>query len=289
MYKKNTDISFEITAASELRNPIQFFKLAITDFTSSIQYSKRILIENLTEKYRYSSIGIFWTLIPTVVITFYFMFLAKPPTTIHSNTINATVSSGAFITYGMIIFQVFFGAFRDGLSLLLSKIHSFTRQRLKIEAFILAYIGEMILTSWMKVPILLIISWFLDIPFQPTCFLIFILLPIVVFLAAGLGLLFSIWNILSSDVEGMLSFVPFVILGFTPIFVQYQTGSIMYYIHQINPLSHLLNAIRDAAFGNLTLSDPMFIYACGLSVFILFFSWFFIRISLPHVIERHLG
>ena len=283
---ENLAVSHKFTSSSQLQFPLAFLRLAVQDLITSIPYAKRLFMESLAEKYRHSSLGVIWTLIPTLAIVFYFIFLTNDSTVLANKSLE---NSGAFFAYGMIVFQIFLETFQNSRVLLSQKMSFFTRQRLKVEAFLLAMICEMLLTAWIKIPILIGIALVTGYTFQMTWFLIIILLPVIVFLAAGTGLLLSTWNVLSKDIEGITSFIPFILLGITPVFVHYTPDTIMYYVHQINPLSHVLNTIRGVMTRTFLASDFKLIFSCIFSIVLPLCAWLFIRVSLPHIVERHLN
>ena len=117
-----------------------------------------------------------------------------------------------------------------------------------------------------------------------------ILLPFIVFvvviLALGLGLMFSVLNLFLRDVGGVISMVLTFGVFLSPVFYPPPSVSPFCWVNYLNPFSPLLISTQDLIAGN-ELSMPLMLAAVTLGAFVcLIVGWVIFLAAIPRVAER---
>lgn len=274
------------SARSQLLGRKAFLKNAWKDLTLAVPLAKRLFLQNIAQRYRYSSLGLFWAFVPSALIAILL--------TVGQRANIPGISDGGFPPqvygiFGVIMMQTFLESLINQRMFLSQYIHLLIRQKIPIESLILAGLGEAAFSFIMRLPVLIAVLIFFNVIPKPTALLAPLGFAVIIALGAGAGLLLAPWNALSKDVESLLQFMPWLFFGLTPVFVAASPGNWYYKMFLINPLTYPFEAVRSWTYGAPMIYPPALWLVIPLSVMLLLGGWLFCRLSLPYVIERSLN
>lgn len=268
---------------SPLRNPGQLLRDLAKDFTACRELSWRLLVRNLSARYRQTLLGYFWAIFPPLATTAIWLFLTR------EQVVSITVPNvpyPVFLITGTILWQTFVDAIQIPVRVIsesksmLAKIN-FPREALPLTAF-----GE----CWFNAGIRLLIlaaAW-LYLGFAPAATLPFALVGLLSMILLGLmiGLILSPFALLYQDVSNGLVLICQVWMYCTPVIYLPKTTGLIGTLNRFNPVSALLCQTRDWMLtGQHTFLQPAMLMS---AIVIAGMAGAFIvyRVALPRAIER---
>uniref|UniRef100_B8HVG0 ABC-2 type transporter n=1 Tax=Cyanothece sp. (strain PCC 7425 / ATCC 29141) TaxID=395961 RepID=B8HVG0_CYAP4 len=274
------------SSRSQLLDRKAFLKDAWKDLTLAFPLAKRLFLQNIAQRYRYSSLGLFWAFVPSALIAILL--------TVGQRANIPGLSDGGFPPqvygiFGVIMMQTFLESLINQRMFLSQYIHLLIRQKIPIESLILAGLGEAFFAFLMRIPVLIAVLIFFNITPQPTALIAPLGFAVIIALGAGSGLLLAPWNALSKDMESLLQFLPWFFFGLTPVFLAATPDSWYYKIFLLNPLTYPFEVIRLWTYGAPMVYPAAFWIVMPVSVVLLLGGWLFCRLSLPYIIERSLN
>lgn len=287
-FTKNEQISSTptriLSGASQLQSQWQFLRAAIGDLRSSKDIAKRLFLQGIAQRYRYSSLGLFWAFMPTVMIA---VLLTLGQRAQIPGLNKGAVPPQVYGIFGLVMMQTFLEAMQSQRIFLTRYSHLLIRQKVLVEGLILSGIAEAIFAFLVRLPVLLAVFLFFNISPATTTPLALLGFATIIGLGAGAGLFFAPWNALSRDLESLMYFLPWFLFGITPVFVAVQPGGWAYRLYQLNPLTHVFELTRWLAYG---VGEVSVFAICLLPLTLLWLisGWLFCRLCLPYVIERSL-
>ncbi|HEY9872488.1 MAG TPA: ABC transporter permease [Candidatus Obscuribacterales bacterium] len=272
------------SGSSQLQNPQAFVMAAIRDLKSSPGIAKRLFLQGIAQRYRYSTLGIFWAFAPSVVTA---VLLTLGQRSQIPNLSESVVPPQAYGIFGLLMAQTFLEALNSQRTFFSKYRHLLIRQKIPIEGLILACLAECIFGVLVRLLVLIAIFILFNVTPALTAPLSLVCFAMIISLGASLGLLLAPWNVLSRDLDNIMNFVPWILFATTPVFVAVKLGSWLYRIYQLNPLTHIFEAARRLAYGvgEITI---VAILLLPVSVLLLILGWLFCRLCLPYVMERSL-
>jgi len=271
---------------SPLFTPRSFLRLAVADLRKSFEPAKRMLKIRIAQRYRYSSLGLFWAFAPSIV-------LATVVTVGQRANVQA-LSAGdvpcqLYAVLGLIMMQTFIESLNSQRSLIEANKHLLVKHATLIEAAMLAGFADSIIHMLVKIPMLALVFFACSFSPAPTFLFGFLGLFAVSMLGAGLGLWLSPWDALKRDVAHAMNLLPWLLFAVTPIFVKTQTVAALSVCYRLNPLTTIFDSIRSLTYGTATTTDTMVLLAVAVvSILTVASGWLLCRIAVPHVIERSL-
>ncbi|AFZ59057.1 ABC transporter permease [Anabaena cylindrica FACHB-243] len=256
------------------------------DLRSSSAFAKRLFLQNIAQRYRYSSLGLFWAFVPSALIAILLTLGQRDGISI---LIAGTVPPQVYGIFGLIMAQTFLEALNIQRVSLNQYIHLLVRQKIPLEAIMMAGLAESTFGFLMRLPVLIAILLVFNISPALTFPLAFLGIASIISFGSGLGLLLAPWNALSKDLENVMQFFPWVLFLVTPVFVAMQPGNWLYSLHQLNPLTYLFEGTRFLAYGVGTVNILALFILLPMTIILLLVSWLFCRLCLPYIIERSLN
>lgn len=262
----------------------RFLRNWLKDILAAYFISWQLFIQHLARQYRYSSLGLFWIFVPTILTALVLIGGQQ----INSKIADSGISSAFYGIFGLAMGQTFIDSITATRRLFEQNKDLLRRQNVAIDGMIIA--GVLDVSFTMLVRFLVLGCLFFLFAVTPS----FNTLAIAVggffgilLLGAGLGLFIAPLNSLKRDIDNAMALLPWSLFALTPVFVPAKHGTIFGLICSLNPLTWLFDSIRVAAYG-----APGTIVAAALSPVIGFFvlcgGWAFCRVSRPHVVERML-
>ena len=294
--KTSSDLSSSVrinSARSQLFSIRAFLTSAWLDLRSSSGFAKRLFLQNIAQRYRYSSLGLFWAFVPSALIAILLTLGQRDQMPTFGDRlpilIAGTVPPQVYGIFGLIMAQTFLEALNIQRVSLNQYIHILVRQKVPLEAIMMAGLAETTFNFLMRLPVLIAILLVFNINPALTFPLAFLGMASIISFGSGLGLLLAPWNALSKDLENVMQFFPWLVFLVTPVFVIVQPGNWLYSLQQFNPLTYLFEGIRFLTYGVGTVNTLALFTLLPLTVILLLVSWLFCRLCLPYIIERSLN
>ena len=271
------------TPASQLTEPGHLFRGMLRDMVMSRELAWRLLVRNISSRYRHTLFGYVWAFLPPIMTAGVFVFLQKAG---YFTVGQTQVPYAVFVLTGLILWQAFADAVHAPLRLVQQSHSILTKVNFPRESLILAGVGEVLFASLIRLGLLVLaLLWYgIDPPWTAIWF------PFGVFALIGmgiaLGLLITPVAILYHDVGQALPFVLYLWMFLTPVIYPAPAtwpGSLLVLL---NPVSPVLDTTRDWLFSGAPHYVSGFFAVCGLTVLALLAGWLLYRLALPILIER---
>jgi lipopolysaccharide transport system permease protein len=272
------------TSESHVRHPGQLFSMMISDLFTSRSLAWTLMKRDISAQYRQSFLGIAWAFIPAIFTALTFTLASSnkvlnvPPT---------DIPYGAYIIFSVILWQVFSESVMAPVTGLSNARSFVSKINFPREALFLAKLGEVLFNVVIKS--LLIIGVFIYYQISPSVMVVGAvgLLCILTLAGIAIGLLMAPLAMIYQDFTKGLPLVLALGMFLTPIvYPMPDNNSTLGTIVRINPITYLINGIRDLTIRGSTLYSSEIIIVSISSVILLMMSWAVYRLSMPYVIER---
>ncbi len=237
----------------------------------------------LAQQYRYSSLGLLWAFVPTI-LTAIVLIGSQRAQTLAGLT---NVPAAFYGIFGIALAQTFLEALNTTRRLFIAHQHVLRRQILPLDAFIMADLMQMLFTMLVRFSIVVAVYALFSVPAPNPLMAMIAILGYcgIAFAGAGIGLIIAPFAALTQDLEHVSSLLPWTIFAITPVFVPITGSTILGRIAAINPLTWVFDGIRAAAYGgegHAVAAALAGLIGCGL----LLLGWSLCRVARPHVVER---
>lgn len=268
---------------SPLRDPRQLMRDLAKDFSACRELSWRLLVRNISARYRQTLLGYFWAIFPPLATTAIWLFLTRERVV----TVDVgNVPYPVFLITGTILWQTFVDAIQIPVRVIsesksmLAKIN-FPREALPVTAF-----GE----CWFNVGIrvVILIAAYAYLGFAPAATLPLALIGLLTMILLGLmiGLILSPFALLYQDVSNGLVLICQIWMYCSPVIYLPRTTGWIGVMHRFNPVTAMLCQTRDWMIGGQNEWLASFQTISGVTVIGMFLAFVVYRVALPRAIER---
>jgi len=272
------------TPESRVRHPLQLFKEMGRDLLASRELAWQLMVRDISAQYRQSFLGIFWAVIPPIVMAAGF--------TLASNSkviaIGATdLPYPAYVMFSMTLWQTFVEALNAPVQAVAEAKQMLAKINFPREALILAKLGQVFFNFAIKLILIVgLFVWF-QIPVSWSAILAPVALIHLVMLGTFFGLLLTPFGALYQDFSKGLTLATGFWLFLTPVIYPVPSGSgIFGAIVKLNPVTPLLVTTRELATKGVV-SDPQGFWVASLIAIVgLLLAWMVYRLAMPFVVER---
>ena len=268
---------------SRMRHPLQLFKDMWRDLLASRELAWRLMVRDISAKYRQSFLGIFWAFIPPIVMATGFT-LAKSGGVV--NIGNTDIPYPAYVMFSMTLWQTFVEALQGPIQAVTAAKAMLSRINFPREALILAKLGEVFFNFGIKLILILgLFIWF-QIPVTWSIILAPVALIHLVVLGSFIGLLLAPMSALYRDFSMGITLATSFWLFLTPVVYPTPSDGIFGNIVKLNPVTPLLVTTRELATTGIISNPQGFWIASLIAVIGLLFAWIIYRLAMPYVVER---
>ena len=255
----------------------------LRDIMKSRELAWRLLVRNVSSRYRYTILGYVWAFLPPVMTAGVFVFLHKAG---YFNVGQTQVPYAVFVFAGLILWQAFADAVHAPLRLVQQSQSILTKVNFPRESLILAGVGEVLFATVIRLVLLTFaLLWFgVGIPWTALWFPFGVL--ILVGMGIALGLLITPLAILYHDIGQALPFTLYLWMFLTPVIYPIPIsgpGSLPVWL---NPVTPVLETTRAWLFSGPLQYVPAFVIVSGLTMLSLLAGWLLYRLAMPILIER---
>ena len=268
---------------SQMRHPITLFKDMWRDLLASRELAWRLLIRDISAKYRQSFLGIFWAFIPPIVMAVGFT-LAKNGGVV--NIGSTDIPYPAYVMFSTTLWQTFVEALQGPIQAVTAAKGMLSRINFPREALIIGKLGEVFFNFGIKLILILgLFIWF-QIPVTWSVILASVALIHLVVLGTFIGLLLAPMSALYRDFSMGITLATSFWLFLTPVVYPVPTQGIFGSIVKLNPVTPLLVTTRELATTGIVSNPQGFWLASLIAVIGLLVAWIIYRLAMPYVVER---
>ncbi|MDA9981757.1 ABC transporter permease [Gammaproteobacteria bacterium] len=279
----NLDVKIYTPESTLLQSPKLMLSEMWFDLLASRELAWRLLVRDISARYRQSFLGIFWAFVPPIVMAFG-LFAARK-----ANVINISETNIPYIAYvmlSMILWQTFTQSLMSPIIALQQARPMLAKINFPREALILAKVGEILFDFLIK--LIMVIGIFIYFQLGVSwslCFVPFALFTLIAF-GLFLGIMLAPISSLYTDVQQALSILTRIWLFLTPVIYPPPTTGVFSSIVNLNPVTHLLVTTRDLATGTAISNLSGFFISVVIAWLGLSIAWVFYRMAMPFIIER---
>lgn len=250
------------------------------DLSSSHELIWRLIVRDISARYRQSILGYIWAILPTVGTVMIFAFLTS------SRTIPVSDPPLPYVAYALWnvgVWQLFAGCLINCTNSLVSAGSLVSKIKFPKEALVIAALGQPIIDFLIRlVPLALVFAWY-DVELDwKIVFMPLILVPAIL-LALGLGFLLSIANLVLRDIGNALGIILTFGIFLAPVLYPPPTMWPSTLVNVLNPFSPILIAAQDLiAHGSLSMTQA-FLFSCLFSLLVFLTGWRLFGIAMPRV------
>jgi homopolymeric O-antigen transport system permease protein len=279
----NTNLISIYTPASQLADPRRLFWRMSQDIRISRELAWRLLLRNISSRYRHTFLGYVWTFLPPVMTAGVFVILQRAGYFIVGQT---QVPYAVFVLAGLFLWQAFADAVHAPLRLVQQSYSILTKVNFPREALILAGVGEVLFASLIRLALLVLaLTLFgVGVPWTAIWFPFGVLA--LIGMGIALGLLITPVAILYHDVGQALPFALQLWMFLTPVIYPIPASWPGSLLVLFNPVSPVLDTTRDWLFSGSPQYLSGFFVISGLTTLALLAGWLLYRLALPILIER---
>lgn len=268
---------------SRMRHPLQLFRAMIYDLLASRELAWRLLVRDISAKYRQSFLGIFWAIIPPVIMAAGFTF-AKGSGVV--NLGNTELPYPAYVMFSMTLWQTFVEALNGPVQAVTSAKPMLARINFPREALIIAKLGEVFFNFGIKLILIFGLFLWFKIPITWSVILAPVALIHLVLLGTFIGLLLAPMGALYQDFSMGLTLISGLWLFLTPVVYPVPNSGVFGSIVKLNPVTPLLVTTRELATTGVISNPQGFWIASLIAILGLLLAWIIYRLAMPFVVER---
>ncbi|WP_017746464.1 ABC transporter permease [Scytonema hofmannii] len=268
---------------SRMRHPLELFKEMGRDLLASRELAWRLLVRDISAKYRQSFLGLLWAFLPPIVMAGGFT-IAKASGVI--NLGNTSLPYPAYVMFSITLWQTFVEALNGPVQAVTSAKAMLSKINFPREALIIAKLGEVFFNFGIKLILIVGLFIFFKIPVGWSAILALVSLIHLILLGTFLGLLLAPVGALYQDFTMGLTLFTGFWLFLTPVVYPTPSDGVFGTIVKLNPVTPLLVTTRELATTGV-ISDPQGFWIVSLITLVgVLLAWIIYRLAIPYVVER---
>ena len=253
------------------------------DLKASRSLAWRLMVRDISARYRQSALGILWAFLPPLVTAVTFAILNRAALI---NVGPTSVPYPVFVLVGAVYWQLFTDSLSGPLKMIENSKSMLAKINFPREALILSGMGQVLFDFGIRTSILLAALLIYRVPLTWGLLIAPVIAMSLLLLGTMLGLLLAPLGALYSDVSTALPLVTGLWFFLTPVVYPAPQSWPYSLLAQVNPVSPLLIASRDMTIQGAMHNLPAFLIMCGITLVGLLVMWVLYRVSLPILIER---
>lgn len=244
----------------------------------------RLIVRDITARYKQSVFGILWAFIAPLVMMLIFVWIKKKNFLPIGET---DMPYAGFVFTGQIVWFLFSQGIISSANSMVAAGSMLTKINFPKEVLVFSAVGQTIFDFLLRVPLLMIVFVWVDFTPKITILLVpFVLLPLL-FLVVGIGFYMALFNAVARDISSALGIILNLGMFVTPVIYSPPTSwPLSFLVNTVNPVSAYITVSRDLmTVGSLT--DPIaYVLSLILSIMIFLFGWRVFHLVEPKIAER---
>ncbi|MBI5192119.1 MAG: ABC transporter permease [Nitrospirae bacterium] len=263
---------------------IRIWPLMFRELIESRELIWRLILRDISAKYKQSFLGILWSFLTPLAMMFAFVWIKGMNILPIKNTY---MPYPAFVFFGQMVWLLFQHGITTTTNSLAEAGSLLTKINFPREVLVLSKLGQTIFEFLLRIPLLVII--FIWVGFIPNVSILLIpvaLLPLLL-LVAGLGFFLSLLNAVMRDISSVIGIILSIGMFATPVvYPPPVSWPMSFWINYVNPVSAFLNTSRDlATVGHIT--DPAsYVTSIIFSILIFMVGWRSFHLVEPKIAEQ---
>jgi len=268
---------------SQLTTPFAFVRGILRDLAGSRELAWRLIIREISTRYRQTVLGYFWAIFPVLVNSVIFIFL-------NSSSVMSVKDVGVPYPVYVVMGTTFFAIFIDSMNAPLKIVTASKTMLVKInfprEAMVIAGMGEVLFNFAIK--LVLLVLTFLCFGTSVSQMAFWAIIPLLGLLIIGfmVGIFLVPLGVLFQDFTYGLILASSGIMFLSPVGYPPPSEGLLALAIKFNPLTPLLMAAREFTLTGTSTYIPSMLVTMALSLVLFLIGWVIFRLSLPIVIER---
>jgi len=276
----------KLTIYSAKRNYLgsgNVWKDMFKDIMNSRDLIWRLILRDISVRYRQSILGYIWAVLPQIVTVAIFAFLAR------YRVFDMGQTSMPYVIHALwslSVWQLFSSCLLGCTNSLVNAGSLVTKINFTKEALVIASIGQGCVDFLIRlIPVFAVFLWHGFIPSWKAVAIPIVLL-FVILMAIGMGFFLAIINLVLRDVGNALGMLLTFGMFLSPILYAPPIREPFVLINYANPFSPLLIATQDLLMGADLKQPILFLFIGFLSIILFFVGWFIFHVVMPRVTER---
>jgi lipopolysaccharide transport system permease protein len=255
----------------------------IVDARAAQYVAWRILVRDLSARYRQTALGFLWAFIPPLAVAAA-LSLASGSRVLQVG--QTPIPYVAYVVFGVVLWQAFAEAATSPIQAVAEARSMLTRINFPREALLMAKGADVIVNFFVKAVLVgAVFAWY-GVPVYWTAFFALFALFAMVLLGLAIGTILAPIGAIYQDAPRVLSVALSFWFFLTPIAYPLPTDGLFSAVVRLNPVTPLVVAIQDLTTqGTLTMPFEFFTVAT-LSIMLFIIAWVLFRLTMPYVIER---
>jgi lipopolysaccharide transport system permease protein len=255
----------------------------LDELISSRELIWRLFLRDFSGKYRQSILGVFWALIMPLILVGIFVFLNR------SGILNIGDTGIPYPVYallGLSIWQLFATGLIASTSSLVQGGTMIVKINFPKESLVIASLAQSVVEFIVRIALLVaVFALYKVAPSWTTIFLPVVLIPLLL-LTIGLGLIFSLLNVIIRDMANIVILATTFLLFLTPVLYPAPSTGLFVSINQYNPLAILVSGARDVVIKGYIAEPLQFLGASLFSLVVFLVAWRIFHLVEPRMAER---
>ena len=266
-----------------LRSPGALFRSMWHDLLASRELSWRLMVRDISARYRQAALGILWAFLPPIATALIFVILKREGAVKIGDT---GIPYAAFVMIGTVLWQLFTQSLNAPIKAVTKGRAMLMRINFPREALILSGVGQVMFEFAIRLIILAAVFVIFRIPLTPGLLLAPFAVLMLILLGTMIGLILTPLGVLYTDIAAALPTVIGLWFFITPVVYPAPTQWPYSLIINLNPVSPLLVGARDLATRGVLLNPVPFAVVSAVTLVGLLVMWVVYRLSLPILTER---
>lgn len=243
----------------------------------------RLVYRDISVRYRQSILGYVWAVFPQIATVSIFAFLASRRVFPMGET---PIPYVAFALWNLSVWQLFSGCLIGSTNSLARAGSLVTKINFPKQTLVISSIGQALFDFAIRlIPVSAVFAWYGIVPPSQALAIPLILIPMML-MALGLGLMFSIANLIIRDIANALSMALTFGMFLAPILYPPPVQEPFVLVNTINPFSPLLIATQNLlSTGQIVNIQPLLV-TTGFALGIFFLGSYVFHVTLPRIAER---
>lgn len=244
----------------------------------------RLILRDISAKYRQSVFGILWSFLTPLVMMFVFIWIKGRNILPIRDT---AMPYPTFLFLGQMIWLLFQHGVTVTTNSLVEAGSLITKINFPRETLVISKLGQTIFEFTIRIPLLVII--FIWVGFIPKMTIILVPLTLIplLLMITGLGFFLSLLNGVMRDISSVTGILLSIGMFATPvIYPPPTTWPMAFWINYVNPVSAFVNTARDLTTMGYITNPESYIFSSIISLLIFFIGWRGFHLVEPKIAER---
>lgn len=281
--RSNPEFCCVYTPASQLTDPVRFVRDMLGDIAVSRELAWRLLVRNISSRYRHTALGYVWAILPPILSTAVFVFLQRNG---YFTVGQTPVPYAVFLFAGLILWQLFCDAVAMPLRMVQQSYSMLTKVNFPREALIIAGIGEVLFSFVIRFALLVVALLWSKVGVSTSMLLVPFGVLALIAMGVGLGLVLTPVGILYHDVGQSLPFALYLLMFLTPVLYPVPRQSPGSLALALNPINPMLDTTRAWSLSVPAEHLAGFLITTAVAILTFLLGWLLYRLALPILLER---